>query len=268
MDNNALERSILKTLIYHQIFNYSLNLSELIRYLVEFPQLDPSLVQNQVLSIPQIISNNNLYFLKGNSLQKELYQHRSWKLINKTIKFTKILQTFPFVKLIAVSGSVAALNASELNDIDLFIIVTKSRFNLWRKLVLLYFESINERVNLNKNPEQNSGKFCLNYFLDDKLDAFTQKEQDLYTAMEIAHLKVIYNKDHTFQKFLKMNPWIKTFLPNFWQMSISDWNFMGNDIDYVPQQTIVSNRWINDVRSKILDQYDCELSKYNLKNNE
>ena len=164
MDNNALERSILKTLIYHQIFNYSLNLSELIRYLVEFPQLDPSLVQNQVLSIPQIISNNNLYFLKGNSLQKELYQHRSWKLINKTIKFTKILQTFPFVKLIAVSGSVAALNASELNDIDLFIIVTKSRFNLWRKLVLLYFESINERVNLNKNPEQNSGKFCLNYF--------------------------------------------------------------------------------------------------------
>ncbi len=268
MDNNFFKSSILKTLIYHQIFSYSLKISELTRYLIEYPELNQNLLKNQALSIPQITFKNNNIFLRSSDPHKESNQQRSWQLIQKTIKTTWILRKFPFVKLIAVSGSVAALNASESSDIDLFIIISKAKFNFWRNLILFYFQMINERVNLNKNPTENSGKFCLNYFLDDDPSAFVQNEQDLYTAMEIAHLKVIYNKDQTLQKFLQMNSWIKSILPNYWKISTSEWSLpKNNNVNLIPKIQHKPNYWINDVRIKILNQYNQALLKYNLKNN-
>jgi len=46
------------------------------------------------------------------------------------------------------------------------------------------------------------------------LDNIVIKKQNLYTAHEVAQLKVLYGKDTTYEYFLYKNKWIKKYLPN------------------------------------------------------
>ncbi|HXX64388.1 MAG TPA: hypothetical protein VEO56_11395, partial [Bacteroidota bacterium] len=59
----------------------------------------------------------------------------------------------------------------------------------------------------------NSKKFfCLNYFATPK--GFRQNERNLYTATEVATVKVLYSQ-RQFLRFMDANRWIKSFFPNF-----------------------------------------------------
>ena len=52
-------------------------------------------------------------------------------------------------------------------------------------------------------------------FLDERHLQIPKKEQDLFSAHEVCQLKVIWEKDGIYQKFLKENQWVRQFLPNW-----------------------------------------------------
>jgi hypothetical protein len=58
-------------------------------------------------------------------------------------------------------------------------------------------------------------KICLNMLLDESHLAIPEKERDLFSAHEVCQMKPLWEKERTYQKFLKANQWSQEFLPNW-----------------------------------------------------
>lgn len=216
MLNTKIQDSILKTLIYHNIFDYSPSECEITRYLIGYKCLDNQILQEELQKIAKI------YTRKGNN-DKEKKNTLAWSLLNKTHFLTQFLAKIPTIQLIGVSGDTAALNAKKNSDIDLMVICQNQTAWLTRSFILLLLSLLRQRVNLQKPNHLNTGKFCLNMMLEDHPSSLQTIHQDLYTAMEIAHLKILLNRNQTYQRFLLANNWTKKYLPNFWTITKHEW---------------------------------------------
>jgi len=107
----------------------------------------------------------------------------------------------PYVRLAALSGSIAHLNLEGSGDLDLFI-VTRGR-RVWSVTVAV--------VVLAKLMRRRS-IVCANYVVADS--RLTLDEQDLFTASQIVHLKPLVGRD-VFRAFVASNPFVARFYPNF-----------------------------------------------------
>ena len=112
------------------------------------------------------------------------------------------LSRFPFVRGVAVSGSLSKNFADEESDIDFFIITKRNRLWLARTLMHLFkkFTFLIGRQHL----------FCMNYYIDE--DQLEIKEKNIYTAIEVATLIPLRGIE-SFQHFFTANKWITDYLP-------------------------------------------------------
>lgn len=194
-----------KTLAYADIFDYPLTKKELIKWQIVNDQLRPELTQK----------TGKFYHLKN---RQNLAAFRQRRQRFSQLKFKRVLQTvgffklIPWIKLVAVTGALAMNNADKNDDIDLMIITTADRLWLSRLLAtILLFPQL-------RRPVQNEGvgdKLCLNLWLDETSLTTPKDKRNLYTAHEVAQAKPIFDRDHTYQKFINANLWLKTFLPNW-----------------------------------------------------
>lgn len=153
-------------------------------------------------------------FFEGREEIVEIFKHREkisrGKLL-KAEKLTKLLSLIPWVKMVAVTGSVAASNAKEDDDIDLLIITSPNRVWLTRLLSALVLDLFKVRRKRHDSCEKD--KLCLNMYLSqDKLEF---EKKDVYTAYELTLLKPIYSKEDTYDNLLLENSWVNSYLPNF-----------------------------------------------------
>jgi predicted nucleotidyltransferase len=114
----------------------------------------------------------------------------------------KILSCFPFVRSIAVSGSLSKHFAEENSDIDFFIITTANR--LWIARTCMH---------LLKKLSFIVGKqnwLCMNYYVDETEMEIVEK--NAFTAMEIVTLIPMHGMN-CFQKFMEANSWVNNFFP-------------------------------------------------------
>ncbi|MEK7076208.1 MAG: hypothetical protein AAB941_00895, partial [Patescibacteria group bacterium] len=148
---HGLRNSILATLIYYDILDFSLTLFEVNKYLInperirEGPQrasdsygINPErLSKNSVLGMislglvaedlegliasGQIGSKNGFYFLRGKDvlydlrIEREKIAAQKWK---KFLKIAKWFQAVPYLRAIFVSGSLAINNTAHESDFD------------------------------------------------------------------------------------------------------------------------------------------------------
>ena len=118
-------------------------------------------------------------------------------------KLAKLLSRFPYVRGIAVSGSLSKNFADERSDIDFFIITTKDRLWIARTFMHLF-----------KKFTYLVGKqhwFCMNYYVDES--GLELKEKNIFTAMEAITAKPLRG-DSAFREFIVANKWTKKFFPN------------------------------------------------------
>lgn len=202
------QKSIIKTLAYFSIFKHPLRIDELHRFLL-FHKSTPEEISEQVKDLK---SSGKIFEIDGfftiendktwvmNRIKGEKLARGFWKIA----KFmAHIIKRFPFVRAIFISGSLAKFNVSAHTDIDFFIITKSKRLWMTRSL-LIAFKKI---FLLNRKKF-----FCINYFITD--DHLEIEDKNIFTAMEIASVKPIFNKD-MYLKFIEANLWIKNFLPNF-----------------------------------------------------
>lgn len=210
----ATRDSILSALAYHDIFGYPLTEQEAYNYSTLKTPLN--LFHK---SLKDLIEQKKIYFKHGYLCLRDreaivktrLKRKRSSKLKLKKAKFyAGLLRLIPSVNLVAVSGALAMENSEAADDIDLVIITANG--NLWTTRLL---------ANLFLNPyrrkpgEQHTrNKACLNLFLDES--NLKIGIHNLYIAHEIAQMRPIWQRGKTYQRFIKANSWVKTFLPN-WQ---------------------------------------------------
>lgn len=209
------KKAILRTLTYADIFDYPLKENEIYRFLISKSQMSSSRFQEELLALPPgIFQKDGFYFLKGRerivSLRKkrERWSREKLKIAKRVAGWLKLI---PSIKMVAVTGALAMENSDEEDDIDLFIITSANRLWLNRGLVVTFLRL----AGLYRRPGKIKNKICPNMLLDESHLRIPKKEQDLFSAHEVCQLKLLWDRDETYQKFVKENQWVKRFLPNW-----------------------------------------------------
>jgi predicted nucleotidyltransferase len=217
-DENLL-LAIERTWEYGKIFEYVPNQLETRRYLIQHKE-------------PRRDVFNTVDF-PAPSEQQRLRVKTSWEFIRFAQFYAaKFFQTIPWITLIAISGSTAALNSTKQSDIDLLIVCQKNTRWLVRLIVLIILKFSNRRVDLNVRDAHDRVRFCPNMIIES--DALLFPNRDLYTAMELSHLKIVINKNRTFERLITANKWMAEFLPNYWHLVAIEWGL--HELSYQPEK--------------------------------
>jgi len=203
----SLDSRALGSILYHNIFDFPLTFSELIKW-----ERAPG--KGEVKAIVQI--KNGFYFLKGRDgiILKRLMRKRiSAKKLSIARKASRILSSIPTVKFVGITGALAMENADDGSDIDLIIITRKDALWTSRILVLLALKAIGFPVRRYQDKDQKD-KLCLNMWLDETALAWPKKDRNVYTAHEIAQIVPLVNKAKAYERFIFANKWAKEYWPN------------------------------------------------------
>lgn len=219
---NEIEKSILKVILYFDIFSKVLTKKEIWDNL-QTAEADKRGYQRGLTqiyndfkkSLTDIIlkkfieKKNDFYFLKGRESlikkreKRESISQKNWlklKKISRTINHT------PFLKGVFVSGSLAINNSDEDSDIDLLVITKKGRIFTVRFFLTLILDLIGER----RKPGRVAGKICLNQFQTE--NSLKVIFPTLYNAYTYLHLKPIIDREGVFTKFRDENDWLGKYL--------------------------------------------------------
>jgi predicted nucleotidyltransferase len=204
---SEIKENILATLAYFDIFNYPLTSGEI--YLFLKNRYDQSEYED---AIKCLIGSRSIYrFDRFYSLKNDptliTRRHEGNKKAAELIKIaggvSDMLIKFPYVRGIAISGSLSKNFADENSDIDLFIITAPNR--LWIARTLMHaFKKLTFLVN-------KQDYFCMNYYIDEQELEIVEKT--IYTAIEIVTLMPLQG-DVQFERFYSANAWTRNYLPN------------------------------------------------------
>lgn len=210
---NKNEKSILKTLHYSDMFDYPLSEKEIKKYfLKEKNSLFDKTDLEKLIAKKLVFSRNGFFALS----EKKLFLRENLKFENErkikiAYKYATFLFKIPTIETIAISGSLAVFNAKKNDDIDFFIISKKNSVWITRLLSVIFLRI--KGVRRRKNEKKLKDKICLNMFLDKTKLELVKEMKNLYTAHEIVQLRPIFDRNNTYDFFLKENLWLKNFMP-------------------------------------------------------
>jgi hypothetical protein len=200
------ELTILKTLAYFDIFEYPLSEKEMRNFLgSSLPDKTFSAALQNMVTQKTIFKVAEFYSLHDNLARAErrvLGNVRAERLLVKARKIGSFLYGFPYVRAVAVSGSLSKGYAEEKADIDFFIITKASRLWIARTLLHLFkkLTFLTGRQDL----------YCMNYFIDEQ--ALLIPERNIFTATEIVTLLPVAGPS-IFNEFSSANKWVGAWLP-------------------------------------------------------
>ncbi|MBI2021435.1 hypothetical protein HYS93_00960 [Candidatus Daviesbacteria bacterium] len=213
-----MEKAILKTLIYSSLFDYPLKAWEIHKWLIG-QKLTLRQVEKGLLILikkGKVKTRSGYYFLpdKKRLVEKRINrQHFSNSLLKKAEKVAKLLKIIPWIKLVGISGNLAMDNASKNDDIDFFIITAKNRLWTSRLMILGLLDILRIRRKKGEKGRKIAQKICVNLLLEE--DSLGQSNKDIYLAHEVLQMKVLWQKDDMYKKYLEENSWAFNFLPNW-----------------------------------------------------
>ncbi len=213
-----VEKAILKTLIYADIFDYPLTVFEIHKWLigrkVTLRQVEKTI--EGLKGKGKVKSQGEYYFLSerdGLVVKRKRREKRSEQYLRKTRILTQILRLVPWIKLVGVSGGLAVENADRSDDIDLFIITGKNRLWISRLLVLGLLSLTGQRRKVGDFGRKIAGKLCINTLLEE--DRLAQISKDIYLAHEVLQMRPLWYRNGIYSKYLLDNEWAFKFLPNW-----------------------------------------------------
>jgi len=135
--------------------------------------------------------------------KRQLSNTRARRLLQRSVRYVSVIASFPFVRSIAISGSLSKFSASENPDIDYFIITETGRLWIARSFLHLF-----KKLTFITGHQH---YFCMNYFID--TDAMTITHQNRYSAIEVMTLLPVFNAP-LHEEFYRKNEWAGAYLPN------------------------------------------------------
>ncbi|MCC6298160.1 MAG: hypothetical protein IT314_02595 [Anaerolineales bacterium] len=201
--STPLGRAILEALAYSDIFDHPLRFDELHRYLpVSAEENELSLALSSLNG--QVNQLGEFYFLSGREEIVEIRKQRvarSKKLLPFALRYGRILGSLPFIRMVALTGSLAVLNLSKNADFDYMLVTAKGRVWTARAFALLF----------NRLIRPFGHTICPNLIVSES--ALEWPLHDLYSARELVQMIPIAGMD-VYRRVMDVNAWAREFLPN------------------------------------------------------
>ena len=201
----ALDNAILHTVIYADVFDYPLHADEIHRYLTGVSASPESVAAGLECLVPTGLQRSGeAYFLPGRDeivarrMRREQIALSLWP---QAVRYGHIIAGLPFVRMVAVTGSLAMNNVEADADLDYLIVTAAGRLWLCRALIL----AIGRLASLRR------ARICPNYLISECALEFP--EHTLYAAHELAQMVPLAGRQ-VYRRIRESNPWVGHFLPN------------------------------------------------------
>lgn len=206
--NDELNNSIVKALLYYDIFSHPLNSDEIFSFLPQNSVTREEVNEYLKLSARDSVfgEKDDYYYIKPaaghveSRAERERYSKRLWKI---TGFMAHVIKRFPFVRSVMITGSLSKNSSDITSDIDYMVITAPKRLWIARTMLMLF-----KKIFLLNSKKY----FCLNYFVTE--NNLVINERNIFTATEIATIKPVYNLKLA-KEFVSANPWVKEFFPNY-----------------------------------------------------
>jgi hypothetical protein len=199
----SIEKAILETLIYSDIYDYPLNIDELHLFLVTAASRDD--VLRSVEKMREVGKSEGYYFLSGRDeivgirRARQAASHRPFR---RALRYGNILGHLPFVRMTALTGSLAVKNPSTGADMDYMLVTHAGR--LWTARAFA--------VTFGRLIRLFGDRICVNLLVSEKTLSWPMR--DLYSAREFCQMILITGAD-VYQQVRDANAWTESILPNF-----------------------------------------------------
>jgi hypothetical protein len=203
-----VERGVLRTLLYFEIFSHPLTAEEVFLF-----SGCPGVSREEVSEKLRRLVRQGLVFQYGSffqtaadpwwSVQRADCNRRADVLLPVARRMARFIGAFPYIRGVFVSGSMSKHSMRADSDIDFFLITEPGRLWLARTILALF----------KKIFFLNSHKyFCINYFVDTR--HLEIEEKNLFTATEIVTLLPMYGREW-YAAFCRSNAWAWEYYPGF-----------------------------------------------------
>ena len=212
------ELSVLRAVTYASLFQFPLTPSETRRTLVGCVLSDAGLMSLYRASafLQERVDYRFGFFMPAGRTswldERAVRQARSVWLIDAHRRFLNVLCALPFVRLVAVSGSLAHLNATTDADLDLFIITAGARVWSVTTAIVVLAKLMGCRKAV-----------CANFVVSDR--DLSIAPADEFSANQLIHLRPVAGGD-AYQQLLDANPFVSDTYPNFDPQETRPWPFM------------------------------------------
>jgi hypothetical protein len=203
---SAQELAILRAVSYAAVFDFPLSVEE-VRRTLPGSEMSEAAVRNLLdhsAFLNVRVCNAGGWFAPIG--REDLFERRrrrtihSRRFLSAHHRTLSVLCAVPFTRLVAISGSLAHLNADDNADLDLFVVTRDSR--VWTvALLLVVVAKLLRRRKI----------VCANFLLDESHLMLDQ--HDLYTASQVLHLRPVIGHD-MYTAFLDANPFVRKWFPN------------------------------------------------------
>jgi D-glycero-beta-D-manno-heptose 1-phosphate adenylyltransferase len=213
--------AVLLTIAYADQFNFPLNEAEIYHRLVKI-SLSKNNLKKILASLEKmglIEYGDQLWKLSVGKaqakvrLERERYSQKKWLEVNKLLN---TISWIPWIRGVAVTGSLAVNNVSSDGDIDLMIVVAPRRLWLVRILVSISALWAGKRRTW-QGSEENS--WCFNLWLDEDSLSLPHRKRNIYSAYEVCQARWVLDRGEIEKRFFQDNSWVKKLLPNFYKNS-------------------------------------------------
>lgn len=213
LPDQAQERAFLQTVVYAGLFGYPLTPSQLRETLIGATARDDDVVAWYRASerLQEAVEYGGGYFFpRGRRdliAQRARREEVSRRLLDEFSRPLALVARMPFVRMVALSGSLAHLNAEADADLDLFVVTRARRVWTVALATVLLTRLLGWRRRL-----------CLNYVVSER--AMWVAPADLFSANQIVHLRPVTG-EQVYRRFLEANRFVARFYPNFSPRSLA-----------------------------------------------
>lgn len=211
-----LQRSILATVSYFDLFDYPLTMAELWHNLWQPPtDTTLALVYEAVTELPRLNYNNGLvtFIDRGQlaSTRAERYLESNYKF-KKRLPYITLLTYLPWVEAVLVVNSLAYSNASDQSDIDLLIITRPGK--IWS--TRFFTTTLTKILGIRPQPHHTKDTLCLSFYLTTdalNLMALSNSQADRHQAYWLSQAYPVYDPKNILTQLQAANTWLQPLLP-------------------------------------------------------
>lgn len=204
---NRYQRAILRTLLYYDLFGFPLRMQELLRFSeTHWPDNEALAVSLQALVDRGLITREDQWVHLNNSAlieNRTKAEARATRVMPRALRRSRLIGRFPFVRGVALSGTISKGVFAEGDDVDFFVVTAPGRLWICRVLLMGF-----KKVFLFNSRRT----FCINYLVTE--DHLKVPDENVFTATEIAWLMPTINQP-LFDRFNQANDWAGDILPNW-----------------------------------------------------